>query len=165
MSKTYAAIRAAKITDATMLCQVIRKAFEDVAERFGLNASNCPKHPSNYTVEWVENDFARGVRYYLLEVDNQALGCAAIEVIDDNLCYLERVAVRPLDRKNGYGKRLVTHLLAIARSQGIKHVSIGIIADQTELKQWYRNIGFEEGETKTYQHLPFKVTFMTFLTA
>jgi len=42
-------------------------------------------------------------------------------------------------------------------------VSIGIIANDTQLKQWYKKIGFAEGETRKYEHLPFDVMFMTYI--
>jgi len=31
-----------------------------------------------------------------------------------------------------------------------------------ELKAWYKKMGFREGETKTFAHLPFKVLFMAY---
>jgi hypothetical protein len=41
-------------------------------------------------------------------------------------------------------------------------VSIGIIADHTILKNWYLKLGFIEGKTKSFDHLPFDVTFMSY---
>ncbi len=161
MNKQSAVIRKAGADDAPNLCRMIRKSYQDVARRFGLNAENCPKHPSNYTQQWVETDFSRGVTYYLLEVENLPLGCAALEAVDENLCYLERLAVLPEARGMGYGRKLAEHVLKEAGAKGIRSASIGIIAAQTELKQWYKRIGFMEGETRTFEHLPFRVTFMT----
>ena len=161
MNKQSAVIRKAGADDVPNLCRVIRKSYHDVARRFGLNAKNCPKHPSNYTQQWVEMDFSRGVTYYLLEVKNLPLGYAALEVVDEVLCYLERLAVLPEAREKGYGRKLAEHVLKEARAKGIRSASIGIIAAQTELKQWYKRIGFTEGETKAFEHLPFNVTFMT----
>ena len=34
--------------------------------------------------------------------------------------------------------------------------------DDTELKRWYLKIGFVEGETNEFDHLPFLVLFMTY---
>jgi hypothetical protein len=53
-------------------------------------------------------------------------------------------------------------VLAEAKRSGARHVSIGIIAQQTELKNWYQKIGFVEAETKEFAHLPFRVTFMSY---
>ena len=89
-------------------------------------------------------------------------GQVAIEKAGAELCHLERLAVLPQARKKGRGRRLVEHVFRKARKVGAKTISIGIIAEQTDLKQWYSKIEFIEGETKAFDHLPFQVTFMTF---
>lgn len=50
-----------------------------------------------------------------------------------------------------------------AWSTGQSTMSIGIISDHTELRCWYAKIGFIEGETKAFNHLPFKVTLMEYI--
>ena len=155
-------IREADPADISKLSELIRLSYRDVAERFRLTLTNCPKHPSNYTDEWVENDFHRGVSYYILELRGNAAGCVALEKANPDLCYLERLAVLPHERKKGLGRQLVEHVFRKARELGTKNISIGIIAKQTELKQWYQKIGFIEGETKECSHLPFQVTFMSY---
>ena len=154
-------IREANSADISLLSSLVRQSYCDVAERFTLTPANCPKHPSNCTDEWIENDLARGVSYFILEHRNIPAGCAAIEKAEADLCYLERLAVLPHERKRGLGSQLVEHIFRAARERESKKISIGIIAAQTELKQWYRKFGFVEGETKEFNHLPFRVTFMT----
>lgn len=155
-------IRKANAEDTPTICRIIRLSYKDVAQRFGLNIENCPKHPSNYTQKWVEKDMARGVTFFILETSEGAKGCAALEVVDETLCYLERLAVLPNNRKNGLGRKLVEHTIEEARALGMKKASIGIIAKQQGLMQWYQKIGFERGETKTFEHLPFSVRFMSY---
>jgi N-acetylglutamate synthase-like GNAT family acetyltransferase len=154
-------IREANSADISLLSSLVRQSYCDVAERFTLTPANCPKHPSNCTDAWIENDLARGVSYFILEHRNIPAGCAAIEKAEADLCYLERLAVLPHERKRGLGSQLVEHIFRTARERESKKISIGIIAAQTELKQWYRKFGFVEGETKEFNHLPFRVTFMT----
>jgi hypothetical protein len=55
---------------------------------------------------------------------------------------------------------LVDYVFERAKDAGLKQISIGIIAEQTDLLWWYRKIGFVEGDTKEFEHLPFLVTFM-----
>ncbi len=81
---------------------------------------------------------------------------------EPDIGYLERLAVLPADRRNGFGRRLVDHVFNRANASGIKKISIGIIAAQTDLKRWYQKIGFIEGDTKEFKHLPFLVTFMMY---
>ncbi|MGD8467591.1 MAG: hypothetical protein PVI49_03655 [Desulfobacterales bacterium] len=73
-------IRDAHSDDVTELSNIIRDAYRDVANRFGLTPTNCSKHPSNCTDEWIENDLARGVRYYVIEYEGRPVGCVAIEL-------------------------------------------------------------------------------------
>ena len=155
-------IRAATIDDVSILSGLICHCYRDVAHRFGLTPENCPKHPSNCTEEWIQNDFSRAVSYYILEHNSLPAGCAALEMPDPGLGYLERLAVLPANRRKGFGRRLIDHVFSRAQDSGIKKISIGIIAAQTELKRWYQKIGFVEGDTKEFKHLPFLVTFMTY---
>ena len=155
-------IRAATIDDVSILSGLICHCYRDVAQRFGLTPENCPKHPSNCTEEWIQNDFARGVSYYILEHNSLPAGCAALEMPDPGLGYLERLAVLPAHRRKGFGRILIDHVFSRAQDSWIKKISIGIIAAQTELKRWYQKIGFVEGDTKEFKHLPFLVTFMIY---
>jgi len=155
-------IREADSGEIPALSDLIRDAFRDVAETFGLTRENCPKHPSNLTDEWIEYDLDRGVIYYVLENDGISAGCVALEKAGPDLCYLERLAVLPANRRNGFGKALVDHVIAQARGLGAKKISIGVIADDTNLKRWYRKLGFVELETQAFEHLPFLVTFMSY---
>jgi N-acetylglutamate synthase-like GNAT family acetyltransferase len=157
-----AKIRAGTQKDIAVLTEIIRSSFRDVADRFALTQKNCPTHPSNCTVEWVQKDMDRGVSYFILEEDGLASGCVALEPVGSDLCYLERLAVRPPQRRRGFGRALVEYVLAEAKRSGTRHVSIGIIAEQTELKNWYQKIGFVEAETNEFAHLTFRVTFMSY---
>lgn len=155
-------IRTAGPGDTFLLCRLIRNAFQDVALRFGLTPENCPKHPSNYTEEWVQRDLERGITYYILSHGSGPAGCVAMEKADRNVCYLERLAVLPQKRRKGFGRLLVDHVIAQAMTSGAGEISIGIIAAQIELNHWYRKIGFIEEDTKEFPHLPFLVTFLSY---
>ena len=152
----------ARPDEDSLLTALIRDSFRDIALRFGLTPINCPKHPSNCRNHWIQKDFARGVTYYILRVNGKPTGCVALEKADVNTSYLERLAVLPEHRRQGFGKLLVHHVLTEAKKIGTKKISIGIIAEQTELKAWYDKMGFKEGETKAFNHLPFLVTFMAY---
>ena len=153
-------IRRTTFSDVKTLTRIIRRSYQTVAVRFDLNGYNCPKHPSNCTDAWVTADFERGVKYFILESDGKEIGCAALEKADPELCYLERLAVIPESRNKGFGRSLVDYTFHEAKMLGCKRMSIGIIAKQHELKNWYSKIGFKEGMTKSFDHLPFEVTFM-----
>lgn len=74
--------------------------------------------------------------------------------------YMERLAVLPDWRGMGYGTRLVQRAMDQAREWGASAVGIGIISTDTCLKRFYKSLGFKEGETRTFPHLPFEVALM-----
>jgi N-acetylglutamate synthase-like GNAT family acetyltransferase len=154
-------IRQANRADVPILTEVIRAAFRGVAVRFALTAETCPTHPSNRTTAWIEKELDKGVRYYIGEEGGKACGCVALERANPEACYLERLAVRPECREQGCGKALVDHVLAEARALGARRVEIGIIADQKELGAWYERLGFLPMRTARFDHLPFRVLFMS----
>jgi len=155
-----AAIRTCSQKDVPILTYLIRCSFKDVAVRLALTPENCPTHPSNCTDPWIISDLDKGIQYFILEKNKLPCGCVALETAGSKTVYLERLAVLPEQRNHGYGKALVTHVIEESIALGVKSVHIGMIAKQTELKAWYRKIGFIEGETKIFEHLPFSVTYM-----
>jgi len=155
-------IRSCIKDDLRVLEETIRKSFRDVAQRFDLTPENAPRHPSNCTVEWIQKDIDRGVTFFVIENEENIVGCVALELANPDVCYLERLSVLPNQRHRGFGKALVDHAFSKAIFLGAKFVNIGIIAEHTELKNWYKQIGFVEGESKVFPNLPFRVTFMAY---
>ncbi len=155
-------IREAGAADTATIATVIREANEDVAEKFGLTAGNSPKHPSFCTSAWIEADFARGERYFLLEEGSVPIACVAYENPSAGLAYLNRLSVLPAQRRRGIGAGLVQHIIQLARASSIQTISIGVIGEHEELQRWYRKMGFVDGETKRFPHLPFSVKYMTY---
>ena len=153
-------ITAATLADAPAIARIVSESNRDVAVQFGLDATNCPKHPSFCTPDWVEADFARGERYFLLEDRDGPMACVAYESPNPDVAYLNRLSVLPAARRQGLGQALVAHVLALARSDAKKAVSIGVIGEHVALQAWYRRLGFRDGDTKRFAHLPFSVKYM-----
>jgi N-acetylglutamate synthase-like GNAT family acetyltransferase len=154
-------IRVATASDIPGLVEIIRTSFQDVALRFGLTEEKCPKHPSNCQAVWIASALEKGVRYFVLEAEGVPCGCVALEPATPEVCYLERLAVLPPQRRRGYGRALVDRVLHEAKEIGSQRVDIGIIADHTELKKWYRRMGFIDQKTAIFPQLPFQVLFMS----
>ena len=154
-------VRACTRDDRGILAETIRGSFREVALRFGLTRENCPRHPSNCTMEWIEKDMERGVVYFVIERGSAVMGCVGLERTSAEVWYVERLAVLPRERRRGLGKTLVNHVVSEAVNRGAPQVHIGIITEQKELKRWYEGLGFVEGESREFDHLPFRVTFMS----
>jgi len=153
-------IREAQASDIPLILDILVRSFAGVAQRFGLTPENCPKHLAFCTAERLEQDVARGLQFYLLEDNETACGCVAMEHPKPEVVYLERLAVLPEFRSKGFGRALVRHVLDQAKAVGVQRVEIGIIAEDVELKQWYERFGFAQTGTRTFEHLPFVVAFM-----
>lgn len=154
-------IREASVADILRLVEIIRTAFQDVAVRFGLTEENCPKHASNCQATWVSSALDQGVRYFVLDSGHVSCGCVALAQATPEVCYLERLAVLQSHRGRGFGRALVKHVLHEAKRVGALRVEIGIIADHTELRDWYQKLGFVDQKTAVFAHLPFEVLFMS----
>ena len=66
----------------------------------------------------------------------------------------------PNTEEKGYGKILVEHVFDKAAGNGSQRVEIGIIAEDTKLRNWYGKFGFALESKKKFDHLPFVVAFM-----
>ena len=155
-------IRQANEHDMSTLAALVSEANKDVAHRFGLNAQNCPKHPSFCTEAWIEADFARGERYFILEEAGKPAGSVAYERPGPGRAYLNRLSVLPGHRKRGAGARLVHYITQLAAEESVETISIGVIGEHDELKRWYEKFGFASGEVKRFPHLPFSVQYMAY---
>jgi N-acetylglutamate synthase-like GNAT family acetyltransferase len=146
--------------DADLLASIIREAFASVAARLQLTPENAPKHPSNCKPDWVRSAFAKGVRYFVLETAEGSVGCVALECADADVCYLERLAVLPACRRNGFGEALVNYAVDRARELRARRVELGMVAAQTELREWYERLGFAVRDIVRFEGTLFDVAFM-----
>lgn len=149
------------IEDAQRISFIVSEANKDVAEQFNIKKEKTPKHPSFYTEDWVLSDFKRGEQYFLFMEDGLAKGCVAFEQPDPDTAYLNRLSVLPSYRNKGIGAALVRYILDFSKTKNIKTVSIGIIAEHEVLKNWYLDLGFIEGATQKFKHLPFDVKYLS----
>ncbi len=156
-------IYTANTSNADTIANIVAIANQDVAEKFGLNHDNNPKHPSFYTRDWVLDDFKGGEEYFLYSVAGEAVGCVAFEQPSAEVAYLNRLSVLPDYRHQGIGGQLVKHIFDYAKTKGVSEISIGIIAKHAVLKNWYIQLGFVENGMKEFPHLPFDVLFMKYV--
>jgi GNAT superfamily N-acetyltransferase len=150
--------------DAEAISRIISESNKDVADEFGIDIKNNPKHPSFYTKDWVLSDFGRGEEYFIYKRGGVGVGCVAFENPRPGVAYLNRLSVLPNNRRNGIGEELVQHIFRYSKTKNVHRVSIGIIAEHIRLKNWYLKLGFKEGVVKTFPHLPFDVRYMSFET-
>lgn len=154
------------IESSDVIAYLIREANATVAVEFGINQTNCPKHPSFCENSWVEADFQRGERYFLLTENDQPLACVAYEIPNNNgairKAYLNRLSVLPEQQNKGIGSQLVEYVITLAQFDYLDIISIGVISQHTRLQHWYERLGFVKSGIRHFDHLPFDVTYMTY---
>ena len=68
---------------------------------------------------------------------------------------LANVAVRPEFARQGYARRLLDQMFALAKDQGVKTVYLEVRASNTAASDLYRSFGFSEiGVRKNYYEAP-----------
>ena len=139
---------------------VIRDAFITVADEMRLTRQNAPTNPAFLEMEALQAMADKGVVFFGSFQDGNLVGFVAIEKADEDVYYMEKLAVLPAYRHHGYGARLIRHVMETVGAAGGKKVSIGIVDGNTILKNWYARNGFTVTGIRQFAHLPFQVCFM-----
>ena len=158
--KKETTIKEVKPADFKEAAKVIRAAFAPVAEEFGITGKNDSRHASFMTVERLEEMRGEGCVMFGLFEEAKIHGFIAVRHMENDIYYLERLAVSPETGGKGHGRALVEHGIRFVKESGGKRISIGMINESRELKEWYKRMGFREAEIKTIADLPFRVCMM-----
>jgi diamine N-acetyltransferase len=150
-------IRRAVAEDASLLARILRRSFEDVAKEFGLN----PEKFTDYQDDWVRDDMAHGITFFILEVKGLPAGCVGMTTPQDSACEMKRLGVLPEHRHRGLGKALVDYAIARATSLGLSRLNLDLIAANARLRRWYEGLGFAYAGTRTVEGVPFEIGSMT----
>lgn len=140
--------------------RTVKTSFLTVAKDFNLTEKDNPSNPAFTNIANLKEMKVNGVKMYGLYVGIKQKGFVAIEKANDEIFYMERLAVHPTSRHKGYGRNLIDFVVEYAKQNGGKKVSIGIINENEKLKNWYKKYGFEETGLKKFEHMSFTVCFM-----
>jgi ribosomal protein S18 acetylase RimI-like enzyme len=140
--------------------RIIHDSFITVANDLGLTPENAPTNPAFLAFEKLKEAADKEVLFFGLFNNSCQVGLVALEKGNDTTYYMERLAVLPEFRHQGFGVKLIDFVFEYVKSLGGQKVSIAIIDENQVLKQWYLKYGFTSTEVKHYPHLPFTVCFM-----
>ena len=139
---------------------VIRKSFATVAQDFGYTRENCPGHTSFITNERLERKIRDGYHAFGCYVGEKIIGFASLTDMGGGVYEMNDVSVLPEYRHFKYGKALLDFCKAKVVELGGNTISIGIIEENTIVKDWYIANGFIHTGTKKYDSLQFTVGHM-----
>lgn len=96
-------------------------------------------------------------RLLLAFADKKAAGCIAFRKIDEGVCEMKRLFVRPEFRSLGLGKKLIEKLIGEAKSAGYKRICLDTYPPKMQKAvQLYESKGFRE--IPPYYHNPYGET-------
>jgi len=142
-------VRLVQSHHATHIEQV-RELFEEYAASLGVDlcfqdfASELAALPGRY---------APPHGRLLMALDgNDVAGCVALQRIDNEVCEMKRLYVRPSFRGKGVGRTLVEAILSEARAIGYQRMRLDTLPQMHEAIAFYRSLGFQE--IPAYRHNP-----------
>ncbi|BAH06622.1 hypothetical protein CKR_1571 [Clostridium kluyveri NBRC 12016] len=160
MSMKEYVIKEVSLNELEECAEVIRQGFGTVAKDFGLTIENCATNGAFIKMSRLVSDKNRGNFMYSINVDDKIVGFMQLEKKSEEKYELEKITVLPEYRRYGYGEKLLVFAKIKVKRLNGKIISIGIIEENTILKQWYQKNGFIHKGTKKFDFLPFTVGFM-----
>ena len=141
---------------------VIRKSFLTVADAFGFTQENAPRFTAFATTEdrlmWQLHHEHRQMYAYFVE--GSIIGYYSLSVQKDGTCELNNLCVLPEHRHRGCGGALLRHAFAAAKDAGFQRMNIGIVEENTVLRQWYTSFGFVHCGIQKFDFFPFICGYM-----
>ena len=64
------------------------------------------------------------IKFWSFWDNNQLIGCAALKFLDDKHGEFKSIRVEDNSRGKGFGKKIISHLIEVAKNEGIKRLSI-----------------------------------------
>jgi ribosomal protein S18 acetylase RimI-like enzyme len=155
-------IKQIQISEFPVVAEMIRESFMTVAEELNLTPENCPRHTAFIiSPERLHNNYGCGwLMYGLYEDDNKIVGYVSLSKIDEFTYELHNLGVLPEYRRKGYGKELIDFCKCKVKELDGNKIILGMIEENTRLKNWYMQNGFVTTGTHKYEIFPFTAGYM-----
>ncbi len=112
-----------------------------------------------FSESWPEHMIRSGLdssldTYFIYEDHGQILGYAVLRILADE-GEIQRIAVLPLYRGLGIGRKLMDAMTCFSRLKGVRAIALEVRESNQGARSLYRSYGFEEEAVrKEYYHNP-----------
>lgn len=128
--------------------EIIRGLFKEYAKSLGfeLDFQDFKKELAD-----LPGDYAPPFGCILLAKDTEQIaGCVALRKMDENICEMKRLYVRPAYRGKGIGKKLSVAIIEKARDMGYKSMRLDTVPSMKQAIALYQSLGFKEIQPYRY---------------
>ena len=144
-----------------MITDLLHESFKTVADEYKLTIENSPTHNAFITQQNLQKEIDKGLLLFGIHDNDKLIGCVGvIKACNKDCYYIEKLCVLPAYRHQNIGKLLLDHAITEIAKHKCNYISIGIINENEQLKQWYINQGFIEHKVVKFDHQSFTVCFL-----
>lgn len=93
-------------------------------------------------------------KIFLLRKDGKPVGCAAFRKLDDTVCEMKRVYIRPSARGSNQGAKLVDRILQEAIISGYQKICLDVLPEFKTALKLYKSYGFVDHPPVTHNPVP-----------
>jgi uncharacterized repeat protein (TIGR04076 family) len=159
-AENLAHIKPLTAADIPVYGEVIRKSFMTIANDFGWTRETAPSFTAYRTDEWFASKYTNGYMPFGYECNGEIFGFVSLNDTSGGVYELNNLAILPIWRHLGYGMKLLDFCKTKVVELGGNKITIGIVEENTVLKDWYAANGFTHTGTRKYPQQPFTAGFM-----
>src|SRR4030042_4041 len=132
--------------------EIVRDLFQEYANAlgFGLAFQNFDKEIAELPGEYAPPNG----RLYITYWNKNVAGCIALRSIDQDICEMKRMYVRPEHQGKGIGVALAQLIINDARVIGYHKMRLDTISSMKTARYIYEKLGFKEIEAYRFNPLP-----------